>query len=113
MVIRTFIWFVRYLLQLPIKITMTACRWIKLLTFFVTFWAKLQLMMHFIQNLSLYFHSFLDLYLNGMTHQLTTIGGIALAQAAIGSKICSFHFVCLLKAHINLNGIQRLYGLMR
>ena len=42
----------------------------------------------------------------GMAHQLTTIGGIALARA-IGSKICSFHFVCLLKAHMNLNGIQR------
>ena len=46
-----------------------------------------------------------------LTHHLTTIGGIALARA-IGSKICSFHFVCLLKAHMNLNGIQRLYGLM-
>ena len=43
-------------------------------------------------------------------HQLTTIGGIALA-GAIGSKICSFHFVSLLEARINLNGIQRLYGL--
>ena len=76
MVIRTFIWFVRYLLQLPIKITMLACRWINLLTFFVIFWAKLQLMMHFIQNLSLDFHSFLDLYLNGVTHRLTTIDGV-------------------------------------
>ena len=47
----------------------------------------------------------------GVAHQLTTIGGITLAQA-IGSKICRFHFVCLLKANMNLNGIQRLYGLM-
>ena len=47
----------------------------------------------------------------GVVHQLTTIGGITLARA-IGSKICSFHFVYLFTAHINLNGIQRLYGLM-
>ena len=67
-----------------------------------------QLMMHFIQNLSLKFHSFLDLYLNGSSSSVD-IGGIALARA-IGSKI--FHLVCLLKAHINLNGIQRLYGIM-
>ena len=32
----------------------------------------------------------------GLAHQLTAIGGIALARA-IGSKIRSFHFVCLLK----------------
>ena len=39
-----------------------------------------QLIMHFIQNLSLNCHSFLDLYLNGsIAHQLTTIGGITLA----------------------------------
>ena len=44
---------------------MLACRWIKLLTCFVTFWAKQQLMIHFIHNLSLDFPSFLDLYLNG------------------------------------------------
>ena len=48
----------------------------------------------------------------GVVHQLTTIGGIALAQA-IGSKIYSFDVVCLLKVRMNLNGIQRLYGLMR
>ena len=47
----------------------------------------------------------------GVAHLLTTTGGIVLAEA-IGSKICSFHFVCLLKAHMNLNGIQRLYGIM-
>ena len=47
----------------------------------------------------------------GIAHHLTTIGGIAVTQA-VGSKICSFHFVCLLKARMNLNGIQRLYGLM-
>ena len=44
---------------------MLACRWIKLLTCFVIFWAKQQLMVHFIQNLSLDFYSFLDIYLNG------------------------------------------------
>ena len=43
--------------------------------------------------------------------QLTIIGGIALAQA-IGSQICSAHFLCLLKPRMNLNGIQILYGLM-
>ena len=47
----------------------------------------------------------------GVAHQLTAIGGIALARA-IGSKICSFHLVYLLKAHMNLNGIQRLDGIM-
>ena len=47
----------------------------------------------------------------GVALQLPTIGGIALARA-IGSKICSPHFVCLLKVHMNLNGTQRLYGLM-
>ena len=40
-------------------------RYPKLLTCFVIYRAKQQLMMHFIQNLSLDFHSFLDLYLNG------------------------------------------------
>ena len=64
-----------------------------------------QLMMHFIQHLSLNFHSFL------VPHQLTRIGGIALARA-IGSKISSFHLLYLLKAHMNLSGIQRLYGIM-
>ena len=47
----------------------------------------------------------------GVAHQLATIGGIALALA-IASKICSFDFVCLQKAHINLSGMQRVYGLM-
>ena len=47
----------------------------------------------------------------GVAHQLKTISGIALARA-IGSKICSFHFVCLLQGLMNLNGIQTLYGLM-
>ena len=36
----------------------------------------------------------------GVAHQLMAIGGIALARA-IGSKIYSFRFVCLLKAHMN------------
>ena len=47
----------------------------------------------------------------GVAHQLKTIGGIALARA-IGSKICSPQFICLLKEHMNLNGIQRRFGLM-
>ena len=42
-----------------------------------------------------------------VAYQLNTIGGISLA-GAIGSKICSLHLVCPLKAHMNLNGIQRL-----
>ena len=57
-------------------------------------------MMHFIQRFKI-----------GVTNQLTTIGGIALALA-IGSKISSFHLVCLLHAHMNLNSMQRRYGLM-
>ena len=47
----------------------------------------------------------------GAAHQLTTIGCIALAPT-IGSKICSFHFVSLLKAHTNLNCIHGRYGQM-
>ena len=47
----------------------------------------------------------------GVAHQLTAIGGIALSRV-IGSKICSLYFFCPLKAHMNLNGIQRLYGLI-
>ena len=47
----------------------------------------------------------------GVANQLTTIGGIELAQG-IGSNICSFYLVYLLKAHMNLNGKQRLYGIM-
>ena len=47
----------------------------------------------------------------GVAHQLATIGGIALARA-IGLKIFSFHFVCLLKARVNLYGIERLCGIM-
>ena len=31
-------------------------------------------------------------------HHLTAVGGVALVRA-IGSKICSFHFVCLLSTH--------------
>ena len=56
--------------------------------------------MHFIQRFKI-----------GVTNQLTTIGGIALARA-IGSKISSFHLVCLLHAHMNLNSMKRRYGLM-
>ena len=47
----------------------------------------------------------------GVAHQLTLVGGIALARV-IGLKICSLYFSCPLKAHMNLNGIQRLYGLI-
>ena len=47
----------------------------------------------------------------GVAHQLTTISGIELARA-IESKIYNFRVVCLLKAHMNLNEIQRLYGIM-
>ena len=88
---------------------MLACRWIKLLTF-VTFWVKEQLMMHFIQNLNLDFHSFLDLYLNGsgasvdnnQWYRISTVYWVENLQLSF----------CLLKIHMNLNGIQRLYGLM-
>ena len=45
-----------------------------------------------------------------VAYQSTTIGGITLAQA-IGPKICSFSLF-VLKAHMNLYGIQTLYGLM-
>ena len=47
----------------------------------------------------------------GVAHQLTLVGGVTLARV-IGSKISSLYFSCPLKAHMNLNGIQRLYGLI-
>ena len=72
--------------------------------------------MHFIQNLSLSFHSFLDLHLNGsmgVAHPLTTIGGIDMGTSySVENLQLSFCLSSLLKAHMNLNGIQRLYGLM-
>ena len=40
----------------------------------------------------------------GVAHHLAIIGDIALARA-IGPKICSYHFVYLLKAHMNSNGM--------
>ena len=64
------------------------------------FWEKQQLTMHFIQNLSLNFLSFLDLYLNESdslndnNRWYSWYHGIAL-EGAIESKICSFHFACL------------------
>ena len=81
------------------------------------FWAKQQLRMHFIQSLSLTSLSVLDLYLNESgssgdnNRWFPWYYGIALA-GGIESKICSFHCLSILKAHMNLNGIQRLYGLM-
>ena len=71
---------------------MLAFRWIKLLTCFVIFRVKQQLMLHFIQNLSLDFHSFLDLYLNRKAHQMTTIGGIAYKHELelLGQKSAAF-----------------------
>ena len=98
----------------------STCRWNKLLTCFVMFWAKQQLRMHFIQSLSLKFLSVLDLYLNESDSSGDNnpchpwYHGIALA-GAIESQICSFHFfffLSILKVHINWNDIQRLYGLM-
>ena len=112
MVLRTFIRYVRYIYVRvnTNKDTMLACRWIKLLTYFVMFWAKQQLMMHFIQNLSLNFHSLLELYKHGSGSSVDNNRWYRF-WVELG-RICSFHFVCLLKAHMNLNGIRRLYGLM-
>ena len=91
MVIRIFMLFVWYLLQLPLKITILACRWMKLLTYFVIFWEKQQLMMYFIQNLELDFHSFLDLFLYGNGSQLTIIGGISnITMSYIAWKVSVF-----------------------
>ena len=67
--------------------------------------------MHFIQNLNLDFHSFLDLYLNGSGSSIDNNRWYRIV-GAIGSKIYSFNFVCLLKVRMNLNGIQTLYDLM-
>ena len=84
---------------------MLACRWNKLLICFVIFWAKQQLMIHFIKKLSLNFHSFLDLYLNG-----------------IGSSVDNYRWYRISTSYwvenlqlpfcLNLNGMQSLYGLM-
>ena len=79
------------------------------------FWEKHQLRMHFIQNLSLSFLSFLDLYLNesGSSDDnnwcYPWYYGIVLLAGAIESKVCG---LSILKIYMNLNGIPRLYGLM-
>ena len=68
------------------------------------FWAKQQLRMHFIQNLSLNVFSFLDLHLNESgssgdnNRWYPWYHGIAL-EGTIESKIFSFHFVCLYLKH--------------
>ena len=110
MVIWTFIWFVRYLLQLKVKINMLACMGlaVNLLCYILgkaavntTFYSKFKFKFSILQIFNC----------SWVADQLTTIGGITLARA-IGWKFCSFHFVYLLKAHMNLNGIQSLYSLM-
>ena len=121
MVIRTFISFIRYLLQLPITITMVACRrWISfVILLYYIYRAIQQLMMHFIQNLSLGFHSFLDLYLNGSGSSVDNNWwyGISTSYWVENQQLsfCLFSTsywvenlelsICLLKTHINLNGI--------
>ena len=68
--------------------------------------------MHFIQNLSLDFHSFFDLYLNGSSSSVDNNQWHRIVRAIGSRKSAALIFVCLLKADMNLNGIQRLYGLM-
>ena len=69
-------------------------------------------MMHFIQNLSLNFLSFLDLYLNESGSSMDNNRWYRINRSYwVENRQLSF---CLstLKAHMNLNGIQTFYGLM-
>ena len=69
-------------------------------------------MMHFIQNLSLNFLSFLDLYLNESGSSMDNNRWYRINRSYwVENRQLSF---CLstLKANMNLNGIQRFYGLM-
>ena len=58
------------------------------------------------KRLILHFHSFLDIFLRGVAHQLITTDSTSSVTASIGSNICSFHVVYLLQAHVNLNGTK-------
>ena len=66
--------------------------------------------MHFIQNLILVFHSFLDLYLNRSGSSADNNQWYRISTSYwVENLQLSF---CLLKTRMNLNGIQRPYGLM-
>ena len=69
-------------------------------------------MMNLIQNLSLNFLSFLDLYLNGSG---SSGGNNRWYRISRSYWVENWQFLFSLfisKAHMNLNGMQRLYGLM-
>ena len=91
---------------------MLACRWNKLLTCFVIFWAKQQLMMHFIQNASLNFYSFSDIYSNGSGSSIDKNRLYCISTNYwVENLQLSFCF-SILKAHTNLNCIHGRYGQM-
>ena len=76
------------------------------------FWTKHQSMMNLIQNLSLNFLSSLDLYLNGSG----SLGGnnrwYRISRSYWVENLQLLFCLFILKAHMSLNGMQRLYGLM-
>ena len=65
----------------------------------------------FFSNLSLNFHFFLDLYVNGIGSSVDSNRWYRISKSYWVENL-RFHFVSLLKAHMNLYDIQRLYGLM-
>ena len=67
-------------------------------------------MMNFIQNLSVVFRSFLDLYLNGSG---SSVEDNRWYRISVGYWVENMQLLfCLLKTHMNLNGVQRLHGPM-
>ena len=67
--------------------------------------------MHFIENLSLNFHSFLDLYLNGIGSSVDNNRWYRISTSYWVENL-QLPFCLSIKTHMNLNGMQRLYGLM-
>ena len=73
------------------------------------FWTKHQSMMNLIQNLSLNFLSFLDLYLN----ESGSLGGnnrwYRISRSYWVENLQLLFCLFILKAHMSLNGMQRLF----
>ena len=119
MVRRTFIWFARYLLQLPIKITMLALADGGLLTGYVlgktavkdAFYSKFKF------KISFCFRSLLEWewLIRWQQSVSSMVPWYCISRSYWVSNLqlsFFFFFLSILKAHINWNDIQRLYGLM-
>ena len=76
------------------------------------FLAKQQLMMHFIKKLSLNFLSFLDLYLNGSGLSDDGNRWYHISRSYWIENLQLSFCLSILKAHMNLNGIESLFGVM-